>query len=171
MPEVPPRAGDRGGAPHHTRLALQGQRSRVALLDDHARPPRRPPPRPLPVSCAGDGILRWAALVAVAASLLAAPAASGYPRSWRRAAACIHRHESVDWRRRTDWLGRPSRQHGGMQIDLDTWAAYAPRWWPRDPADATPAQQLLVAWRIWLGNGRRWGGRQWPNTARICGVR
>lgn len=57
-----------------------------------------------------------------------------------------------------------------MQIDVRTWDAFAPKRWPRDPADATRAQQLLVSWRIWLANGRRWGGNQWPNTSRLCHV-
>lgn len=93
-----------------------------------------------------------------------------YPPAWLREAACIHRHESIDWHKRTDYLGRPSWDHGGMQIDTRTWSAYAPRSFPADPADATPAEQLLVAWRIYNANGRRWGGNQWPKTSRACGV-
>ncbi len=93
-----------------------------------------------------------------------------YPAAFRLHWPCIHRRESTDWHRTTDWLGRPSRQHGGMQIDLGTWLAFAPASFPRDPAAATPAQQVFVAFRIWLANGRRFGGRQWPQTSRLCGV-
>jgi hypothetical protein len=83
---------------------------------------------------------------------------------------CVHRHESVDWHRVTDWLGRPSSDHGGMQIDVGTWGSLAPRNFPREPAAATPHQQLVVAYRIWLENGRRFGGSQWFLSAERCGV-
>ncbi|MEI8105801.1 MAG: transglycosylase family protein [Actinomycetes bacterium] len=85
-------------------------------------------------------------------------------------ALCVHRHESLDWHRTTDWLGRPSVDHGGMQIDVGTWRHFAPRGYPRSPADASPRQQLRVAYRIWLANGRRFGGSQWYHSARACGV-
>jgi hypothetical protein len=83
---------------------------------------------------------------------------------------CIHRHESTDWHRSTDWLGAPSRYHGGMQIDVGTWAVMAPRSYPREPAAATPLEQLVVAHRIWLANGRRFGGSQWYLSAHACGL-
>lgn len=89
---------------------------------------------------------------------------------WLREAACIHEHESVDWHKTTDWQGHPSWDHGGMQIDVRTWASYAPRGFPADPADATPREQLYVAYQIWVANGRRWGGNQWPNTSKACGL-
>ena len=88
-----------------------------------------------------------------------------------REALCIHRHESVDWHRTTDWLGRPSEDHGGMQIDVATWNNLAPRTFPREPADATPHEQLVVAYRIWLENGHRFGGNQWFLSAESCDVR
>ena len=83
---------------------------------------------------------------------------------------CIHRHESVDWHATRDWLGYPSRDHGGMQIDVSTWAADAPRSFPREPAAATPREQLVVSYRIWRANGHRFGGDAWPNSSVACGV-
>ena len=83
---------------------------------------------------------------------------------------CIHRYESTDWHKTTTWQGYPSSDHGGMQIDMGTWAAYAPRGYPPDPALASPFQQLVVAYRVWLANGRRWGGNAWPNSSRECGL-
>jgi hypothetical protein len=84
---------------------------------------------------------------------------------------CIHSYESTDWHKTTTYLGGYSNDHGGMQIDVGTWRAHAPRSFPDDPALASPAQQLFVAWKIWLANGRCWGcNGQWPNTARSCGV-
>jgi hypothetical protein len=84
---------------------------------------------------------------------------------------CIHRHESVNWHRTTDWRGMPSSDHGGMQIDVGTWRAMAPRRFPADPEAATPHEQLVVAYRIWLANGDRFGGNQWFLSAESCDVR
>jgi Transglycosylase-like domain len=92
------------------------------------------------------------------------------PDWWIAQALCIHRHESTDWHRTTDWLGRPSRDHGGMQIDVDTWSALAPHGFPRAPAVASPQEQLVVAYRIWRANGHRFGGGQWPYSSDACGV-
>ncbi len=83
---------------------------------------------------------------------------------------CIHRHESVDWHRTTDWRGYPSVDRGGLQIDVTTWNSLAPAGYPRNPASASPHQQLVVAYRIWLANGRRFGGHQWYYSAASCGV-
>jgi hypothetical protein len=83
---------------------------------------------------------------------------------------CIHRHESVDWHRVTDWLGNPSPYRGGMQIAVGTWSEFAFTSFPHDPAAATPHQQLLVSYAIWRANGRRFGGRQWYYSAERCGV-
>jgi hypothetical protein len=85
-------------------------------------------------------------------------------------AMCIHHHESVDWHRVTDWLGRASWDHGGMQIDVRTWAHFAGRPFPTDPAAATPHEQLIVAYKIWRANGRRFGGNQWPVSSEVCGL-
>ena len=96
--------------------------------------------------------------------------AKSLPRTWLQGAMCVHRHESVDWHRKTDWLGRPSVDHGGMQIDVGTWDHFAPAGYPRSPADATPHQQLVVSYRIWLANGHRFGGNQWYHSAAACGL-
>ena len=95
---------------------------------------------------------------------------AAFPSSWLKGAMCVHRHESVDWHRTTDWLGRPSVDHGGMQIDVGTWGRLAPASFPRSPADASPHQQLIVAYRIWLANGHRFGGHQWFHSAAACGL-
>lgn len=92
------------------------------------------------------------------------------PRWWLTQALCIHRHESTDWHRTTDWLGRPSVNHGGMQINVGTWRAWAPLGFPAEPASASPRQQLVVAYRIWTANGHRFGGGQWPHSSYACGV-
>lgn len=93
------------------------------------------------------------------------------PAWWLKQATCIHDHESVDWHKTTDWLGRPSPDQGGMQIDVRTWTSMAPRGFPVDPAASTPRQQLIVAYRIYVANGRRFGGNQWPNSSRECGLK
>jgi len=92
------------------------------------------------------------------------------PHWWVGQALCIHRHESTDWHRTTDWRGYTSRDRGGMQIDVGTWAAHAPRGFPREPAAASPHEQLVVAYNIWSANGRRFGGGQWPYSSIACGV-
>jgi hypothetical protein len=120
-------------------------------------------------------ILRYRAAIALAVSaVLAPPAASAAktspPRWWVKEAMCIHEHESVDWHRVTDWLGQPSWDHGGMQIDVRTWEQFAQRPLPSDPADATPREQLVVAYRIWRANGRRFGGGEWPLSSVRCGL-
>ncbi len=109
------------------------------------------------------------ALIAFAVSTASA-STTRLPHWWVKEALCIHRHESVDWHRTTDWLGGPSVDHGGMQIDVGTWQTMAPRSYPRDSAEATPHEQLVVAYRIWLANGRRFGGDQWYLSAAACGV-
>jgi hypothetical protein len=105
-----------------------------------------------------------------------APAHAAYPGYWIREAHCIHYRETrSSWN--TGWATHyvygtriESEDRGGLQIAVKTWAAHAPAKWTRDPAAATRAQQLFVAWRIWWANGRRWGGNQWPNSSRACGV-
>ena len=128
-------------------------------------------------------ILRYRAAISFAASAIFAVSAASVakavsakvafaaiPHWWVAQALCIHRHESTDWHRTTDWLGRASRDHGGMQIDVGTWAAHAPKGFPREPAAASPREQLVVAYRIWRANGHRFGGGQWPHSSAACGV-
>lgn len=128
-------------------------------------------------------ILRYRAAISFAVSALIAVSAAtsakavsaraafaALPDWWVSQALCIHRHESVDWHRTTDWLGNPSRDHGGMQIDVGTWLAHVPRSFPNEPAAASPHEQLVVAFRIWRSNGHRFGGGQWPHSSIACGV-
>lgn len=98
--------------------------------------------------------------------------ASAYPRSWMRAVRCLHHAEtrrpwSRGWHLTKDWLGRPSVNHGGLQINVGTWRSYVPRGWPDDPAAASRSEQIVVAHRIWLASGDSF--RQW-STAQACGV-
>ena len=109
--------------------------------------------------------------VAAASTLKAATKRSVVlPRWWLAEALCIHRHESTDWHRVTDWLGRPSVNHGGMQINVGTWVRWAPNSFPHEPAAASPQEQLIVAYRIWTTNGDRFGGGQWPLSVEACHV-
>ena len=57
-----------------------------------------------------------------------------------------------------------------MQINVGTWAAWAPQGFPHEPAAASPREQLVVAYRIWSANGHRFGGGQWPHSSIACGV-
>jgi hypothetical protein len=99
-----------------------------------------------------------------------AHARSTIPTWWIPKALCIHRHESVDWHRTTDWRGYPSEDRGGLQIAVGTWNSLAPATYPRNPASASPRQQLTVAYRIWVANGHRFGGNQWYYSAAACRV-
>lgn len=112
----------------------------------------------------------WPAAAFATAKAHAASAFASLPHWWVRQALCIHRHESTDWHRTTDWLGYPSVDHGGMQIAIGTWLVYAPRAYPREAAYASPREQLVVAHKIWAANGHRWGGSAWPNSSIACGL-
>jgi hypothetical protein len=112
----------------------------------------------------GRGILRWAAVLVTA--LLIPASASAYSASWKAQAACIRHFESGN-----NWRLELPKFAGAYSFARSTWASFKPRRWPLDPAKASPAQQTLVAWRIYVANGHRWGGNQWPNSSRACGVR
>ena len=99
-----------------------------------------------------------------------AATAFALPRWWVNEAMCIHRHESTNWHATRDWRGYPSVDHGGMQIAVGTWLTLAPKGFPREPAAASPKEQLIVAYRIWRVNGHRFGGSQWPYSSIACGV-
>src|SRR5215472_4710762 len=88
------------------------------------------------ISFAASALLA-VSLASAAKALSARAAFAALPRWWIAQALCIHRHESLDWHARTDWLGNPSRYRGGMQIDIGTWAAFAPRGFPSEPAAAS----------------------------------
>jgi hypothetical protein len=86
----------------------------------------------------------------------------GYPAFWLRESRCITWHESRD-----EWHIRD----GGFQIIRSTWQSFQSRGWADAAELNSPARQRLVAWRIWIHNGRSWGrNNQWPNTAAACGV-
>jgi hypothetical protein len=149
--------------------------ARGGALEDESR-------RLAPCPRSGGLILRYRAAISIAVSAfsvatVAATASAArarsaaFPHWWLREALCVHRHESVDWHRTTDWLGRQSPDRGGMQIDVGTWHSRAPRRYPSEPSAATPHEQLVVAYRIWLANGHRFGGNQWYLSAASCGVR
>jgi Transglycosylase-like domain len=167
--------------------ALPGARSHLDGPGRAARPPTSPwqtrekGSRRVPSE--EVSILRYRAAISFAATALFAVSAasaskavsakaafSALPHWWVRQALCIHRHESLDWHRTTDWRGYPSRDQGGMQIDVGTWAAHAPAGFHGDPAAASPREQLVVAFWIWRANGRRFGGGQWPYSSTACGV-
>jgi muramidase (phage lysozyme) len=81
-----------------------------------------------------------------------------------RQAACIRAKESGG-----RWHIRNSPYGGAYQFVDSTWTRFAPRRWPMS-FSASPAQQTLVAHRVWVANGHRWGGSQWPLSSRACGV-
>lgn len=92
--------------------------------------------------------------------------AAAYPKSWSSAARCIRQKESGS---RWHLVDRP--YFGAYQFVLGTWRTHAPAAFPRRPDRASPRQQTFVAFRVWKANGDRWGGSQWPNSSRACGVR
>ena len=81
-------------------------------------------------------------------------------RGWLREALCIHRYEARDWHERSN----PSSR-GGMQFLYSTWRSAGG---VGDPANASPREQLWRARIVWRRDGRSW--REWPNTARLCGL-
>lgn len=103
---------------------------------------------------------------AILFALILAADAHAYPGWWKKQAACIRHHESTD-----RWHIRNPPYGGAYQFVDSTWEAFRPRSFPVRSWRASPAQQTLVAWRVYVANGRRWGGNQWPVTSRICGVR
>lgn len=112
------------------------------------------------------------------AAELTSPAAKRWrpPAGFIRQAMCIHRHESTRWHRNhVDWRGLPSRYTGGYQFTDRTWAAmFRPSerglFVYRHPAAASVREQTYRAFVNWRANGRRWGGSQWPNSSRECGL-
>ena len=88
------------------------------------------------------------------------------PRWWLTEAMCIHRHESTDWHAHTDWLGYPSVDHGGMQIDVGTWLS---RSRPRASRASRRQPRRASSWSSPTGsgasNGHRFGGGQWPYSS------
>lgn len=82
-----------------------------------------------------------------------------FPSGWLRDALCVHSHEG-------SWQDTGAPYYGGMQFDLSTWAANGGRRYSVYPHQASPTNQLRVAYTTW----RRRGWAPWPNTARMCGL-
>jgi hypothetical protein len=109
-------------------------------------------------------------LVALAIALVLVPiaAATRTPKPWLAQAMCVHRHEGP-------WSANTGNGYfGGMQFAAETWlrakgAPQAAFKHPGDPAfpfAATKAEQLRVAYRIWLADGRTW--KSWNAVGAAC---
>jgi hypothetical protein len=111
-------------------------------------------------------------VLAVMAALLAVPVAgargSQPTPSWRAQASCVHRHEAP-WKANTG-----NGYFGGMQFAAATWRrmhgskdpALAHPGDPAYPFSATPTEQLALAWKLWLHDGRSW--RSWGAVGAAC---
>ena len=100
-----------------------------------------------------------------------AATAFALPHWWVSEAMCIHRHESTNWHRHhATGAATPRVDHGGMQIAVGTWLSLAPKGFPREPAAASPHEQLSSPTGSGASNGHRFGGSQWPYSSIACGV-
>jgi hypothetical protein len=81
---------------------------------------------------------------------------------------CVHRHEAP-------WSANTGNGYfGGMQFAAETWRSMkgSPQTAMRHPGDpaypfaATQAEQLQVAWRLWLHTGRSWSA--WGDVGALC---
>jgi Transglycosylase-like domain len=108
--------------------------------------------------------MRWllAAACASCMLLLVSPAqAHGLPSWWVQQALCVHSHEG-------SWTANTGNGfYGGMQFMLSTWRSSGGWRYAFYPHQATPHEQLHVAYMLW----RRAGWSPWPNTSRMCGLR
>jgi Transglycosylase-like domain len=108
--------------------------------------------------------LKVTALAAACVTLLAGKAEAKskrvFPSWWLRAALCVHSYEG-GWQANTG-----NGFYGGMQFLHSTWVSNGGRRYAEFPHQATPHQQLRVAFRLW----QRAGWYPWPNTARMCGL-
>jgi len=102
----------------------------------------------------------------------AAPARWHAPAQWLPGALCVHAHESGDFhygpsrhRSTASWNG----YYNGWQFTLSTWQR-ADRLLGRhdDPQWSAPWVQLWHVWAIWKDDRGSW--REWPHTARMCGL-
>lgn len=84
-----------------------------------------------------------------------------WPAWWRAQAECIHRHESIDWHNN-------GHHEGGFQFNNGTWLAHGGGRFAAHAYQASPFQQLLVAFWTWRDDGRSWR-REWT-TAGMCGL-
>ena len=115
--------------------------------------------------------MRWALLATVASLLLVAPARADrwHPTvAWLAQAQCVHRLEGP-WNANTG-----NGYFGGMQVSAATWfsvrgprdAAFGHPGDPGFPFGVSSQDQLRVAWRVWLRDGRSW--RSWGHVGRRC---
>ena len=118
-------------------------------------------------------------LVLLYLAAVGAAVARAYPDFWLREAQCIH-HWEADHDAPSDraawpygWHNRSNPQsRGGFQFLYSTWASVVARHrlhgFPRDPADASRAQQVRAAWLLWSDDHGSW--HEW-STAAGCGLR
>jgi hypothetical protein len=86
--------------------------------------------------------------------------AHALPSWWLRGALCVHHYEG-------SWYANTGNGfYGGLQFMLSTWKSSGGGRYAAYPHQATPHEQLHVAYALW----RRAGWNPWPNTARICGL-
>lgn len=124
----------------------------------------------------------WAPSALGAREARSTPAARAFrfPAGWLQGAFCIHRHESVRWNWGPSYHPGQAAWNGywnGYQFVLSTWqslftpaeARSYPLFYER-PDLAPIREQTYRAYLNWLRNGRRWGGSQWPNSSRECGL-
>lgn len=91
-----------------------------------------------------------------------------YPGWWLDQAMCVHHYEG-SW---TVDHGIGPGVSGGMQIGISEWHTFGGGAFAPAAYLATPAQQLLVAWRYYHGWGSHHGSgwHPWPQTAAMCGL-
>jgi hypothetical protein len=112
--------------------------------------------------------MRGAILTAVAALLLAAPAAgAGWSPSaeWLSQARCVHAKEG-GWRANTG-----NGYFGGFQFAAGTWRRVGGKTdpaftHPGIPFSASPQEQLYRAWLLWNRDGGTW--RSWGAVGFAC---
>lgn len=101
------------------------------------------------------------ALGALAGTIVTKAEAHRLPSWWVRAALCVHEHEG-------SWYANTGNGfEGGMQFMNSTWRANGGLRYAAHAHQATPHEQLHVAYVLW----RRAGWSPWPNTSRMCGLR
>lgn len=82
----------------------------------------------------------------------------GVPPWFYKQALCVHSHEG-------SWSDTGDPYWGGMQFALSTWHRAGGSGLP---SNASPKEQIYRAYQIWKQDGGSW--REWPNTARMCGL-
>jgi hypothetical protein len=100
-----------------------------------------------------------AAVTALPAATLAAPADAVTTRTWDRLAQC---ESSGRWH-----INTGNGYYGGLQISRSTWRGFGGARYASLPNRASKAQQIRVAERIKRAQG--WGA--WPTCSRRIGVR